>query len=309
MKRKTIINRLVRIAKGGVKDLHVKGYDFVYKKAIPLFEGFQAQTKREQELLSDCYYVLGDVFDFNGAPKAAIRAYQKAVGLDPSNSAAYREIAGMFHWMGDLKQAKRNLSLSLKIDPDEKCANCDMKLLLQDIENGFSPVYKNSDLIWQVNELLASNEPKKAISIITKRRKIQYSLAMARCYGAMGDNHNYIEEWRGILNRDESFPLEYADWFYMPKKIYESPDIWEIFGRLGKRIQEGVFESFDSFYTNDLAKTFSRDQRQQIIIQYNILSCREDIQGLERMLLEFSFLSEIKREVTRIKKKLLKTSC
>ncbi len=53
------------------------------------------ESNNKHDQLSDAYYVLGDIHDFNGAPKAAIKSYQKSIELSPS-SGSWRELRESF---------------------------------------------------------------------------------------------------------------------------------------------------------------------------------------------------------------------
>lgn len=64
-----------------------------------------ARTAEDRRLLSGAYYVVGDIHDFNGAPRAAISAYRRSLRFDPSEAAAWREIGGMLDRMGHRTRA------------------------------------------------------------------------------------------------------------------------------------------------------------------------------------------------------------
>ena len=104
---------------------HVISQNYVWFKekyltAISRLE--EARQKKDRPLLSWCYYMIGDVHDFNQCPRAAIQAYQKSVSLWQKNAAALREMANMHETMGQYKKATSLLKKSIQIDPNDEHA-------------------------------------------------------------------------------------------------------------------------------------------------------------------------------------------
>lgn len=213
----------------------------------------KAKTRAEKEVVADSYYFLGDIHDFNDAPKAAIRAYKKGITFFPYPDYAsgfHREIGHMYDTMGKYKTAIKYIKKALEIYKDDKNAQSDLAFAELSLKRNDPPLYKPDDWKWEVNELLAQNKPKKALQALLKKKTLKAALLRARAYGVLNDVDNQLSEWKKIKTLTGLIELEYADWFFLIDKNDESVEFWKILYSIRKRIQPGIFVVYESFYMN-----------------------------------------------------------
>jgi hypothetical protein len=102
--------RIVRsTSRGGIARVHGKGCAWFRSRLLPALRILErtTRTREDRRWLSGAYYVVGDIHDFNHAPRAAIAAYRKSLRFAPEQAAAWREIGGMLGHMGDHARARR----------------------------------------------------------------------------------------------------------------------------------------------------------------------------------------------------------
>ena len=75
---------------------------------------------RVQELGADEHYFLnlGQRLEAKGRPTEAIRAYERALALDPAMALAHANLVGVHGQAGDLEQAKKHYDLALSRNPE-----------------------------------------------------------------------------------------------------------------------------------------------------------------------------------------------
>src|SRR5437660_1509935 len=96
-----------RCSRGAIAYVHGRGYRWVTSTFLPCLKRLSRErAMRDRELAADGFYLLGDIYDFNQAPLAAIRAYRQCLKLDPAAAAAWREIGGMYDRLGDRRKAR-----------------------------------------------------------------------------------------------------------------------------------------------------------------------------------------------------------
>ena len=64
----------------GISWIHSRGYEWFTKRYLTSIKNLEQPPKKNSDdkfLLSDAYYCVGDVHDFNDAPLTAIKAYKK----------------------------------------------------------------------------------------------------------------------------------------------------------------------------------------------------------------------------------------
>ncbi|MEM8986808.1 MAG: hypothetical protein AAGC95_08805 [Pseudomonadota bacterium] len=226
MKFKTDKELLEFVAKGGVSRAHAQGYFWFWRKFIPALEKAKASSLVSNEMVADCYYVAGDVHDFNEAPKAAIKCYRNALRADPNCGGAYREIANMLGRMGRYDDALAHSDSALSINPDDQYALSDREDYIG--ESRLEPSYIEGNAEWIASEYLARAKPRKTLKALRKVKGIRSLRAKAHCYGAMEQSKKYLEAWAEIAKRSDEIRLTYSDWFFMEDAIYDEPGFWEV---------------------------------------------------------------------------------
>lgn len=262
----------------GVGETHYKGYRWLNRTFIPALRKAENDklTSKRKMYLADAYYVLGDIHDFNDAPKAAIKAYTKSVDLYPS-SGAWREKGGMYSDMGKKEEAIKCLEKALSIDQKDEYAVIDLEYVKDDSMD--SQIFYDGDILWDSRELLANNDFDDALEILYDINSLDAILHRARVYGAKGDISRYLLEIENIKSRNDRFELKRADWFYLPDKLWDSADFWKLLIKLFPRLMPGVAPSDESLILNYHNKEQNKDNESQtvkILFQFHYYRCTKD---------------------------------
>ncbi len=190
----------------------------------------KAGLKKDHLLLSDCYYMIGDIHDFNRCPRAAIKAYQKSFEWYPQNAAALREMGVMYETIGYYKKAASLIKKAIRVDPNDDFAVADYNCLCSE----GTPLYAKDDLYWQARERLAQDKPNLVLNLLASKRTVEARQIMACAYGMLNDPRSAIEQWRKIAKGNGCIQMWYTDWFYMADSVWENAAFWEIIAQCAK---------------------------------------------------------------------------
>ncbi len=149
---------LTKVCKKGIAWTHNQGYNWYSTRLLPAVLDAVNDDIISKELLSDTWYIIGDIHDFNDAPLKAIESYKNAIKFDPKIASAYREIASMLERIGKFKTALKYINMSLNIDPTENYAIHEKVSILNDIKFKNPSLYKDGDILWGMNEHLANQK-------------------------------------------------------------------------------------------------------------------------------------------------------
>lgn len=287
---------LKRVSDKGVGWSYRKGFKWFKNIFMHCLETARNSSKYEKDFIADCFYVLGDIHDFNNAPFAAIRAYSKALKYDNNLASAYREMAGMYQNMGNYAQASLLIDKAVKIDPDDEYALLDQKDIYEELTRKPEPLFKKPNIIWECDELLADSKPNEALSLLKGFENTDFCKAKARCYGFLSDCANYLEQWKKISEMNSELEFSYSDWFYMPEQIFESSEIWYLLLGIYKKIRPGVFPYFDTLFDSERYKNLPDAEKYRLMIEFNIYRTEkksEKLKYLFKLYPEWSELNEI----------------
>lgn len=284
---------------GEIAWTHKQGYQWLKSEFLPSLDHAE-QEIRDDELLSTCLYVLGDVHHFNGAPLAAIDAYRRALEWQQFG-AAYREIGGMLETMGRFDEASDNLQIAVDMDPDDDHAKTDLEFVKKSIDDGDTDfLFKEGDKIWECNELLARADITEGLRVVEELEGIEANKARARCFGAMEDTGRYLTKWRR-LGTEGTFGLDYGDWWFMPESIYDGVEIWKILRAVNARIAGGTFPYFDSLLGNQRISKLSSEAYRDLMITYFIAANSADEIQLTKLVTDYPEWDEAKEALAELK--------
>ncbi|MES2618459.1 MAG: tetratricopeptide repeat protein [Bacteroidota bacterium] len=259
-----------------------KGFEWFTTAFLPTLKNAGAtMTEEHHELLSDCWYVAGDIYDMIGAPNRAIDAYQQSIAFDDSNAAAYRELANMYYNIGKYEQALVFINQSIEIDPDDSEALENMNSIALEVNDPSEPLFAADDVNWIIQERLANMQFDKVIAELKGSDDIYLLQRLACAYGGLGDEEAYLSTWKTITEMQEDFELDYSDWFFMPSDILDGKEIWVMLKSAIQHIQPSVFfhdESLEEDYPQLTAK-----ERKSLIIDYNILAADNKVNELKML--------------------------
>ncbi len=276
-------------ARAGVADVHAKGFAWFRTRLCPALDAFAAtaKTATDRRTLSQACYVVRDVHDWNGAPRAAIAAYRRSLRHDPRQAASWREIGSMQDRMGDGRHARMALRRALALDPEDQCARDDLTTLN---EHGATRVYDETDPVWTADELLARGHAQQESNVVSRVRGVRGLLCAARVHGARGDGAAVLRTWDRIARSHGSVELSYGDWFFLPSATFDEPAFWSALWSLGGRLSECVFvrsETLSDARSKERlpGRRSSRSRgTQRLMIRYHLARTRADASSLRRLL-------------------------
>ncbi len=221
----------------GVSWLIASGFRRFRNEFLPAVAELErtAQTRSDRILLSDTWYVIGDIHDFNQAPRAALRAYRRSIRWDPSNAGAHRELGGMLENIGQYASGVRALERAVELWPEDGFSRIDLESARTNASAHLPPLYRSSDWTWHVRELIAAGRFKQAISAIGNRKSVLAHQYLACCHGALNNPDGVVHEWKTIARLNGSIALEHVDWFYAADAAFDRADFWQALLDCGNR--------------------------------------------------------------------------
>jgi hypothetical protein len=87
-----------------------------------------------------------------------------------------------------------------------------------------------------VDELLARDEPERALRAALPGRSCLAIQRRARALGAAGDVEGALAAWRALATSGHRVTLTPADWFYLPEPLFDDPRFWRVVRRLLSRL-------------------------------------------------------------------------
>lgn len=278
MNEETLQNYFTEILDEGIAITYNKGYEWYRDEFLPALSESEEILSNKKELLSDIWYLVGDIHDFNHAPLSAIEAYRKSISFDLNNASSFREIANMLSYIGKFDEALENINKSLELDPTEECAIGDKETII--LFQNSPHLYELNDISFKMRECLAKQDFSIVIANFNSSKEIEELKILARAFGGLDLNKEYLETWTKISTLSKEFEVEYSDWFYMPTKIYNSAEIWLVLKAANKNIKPSSFPAFDSLSENYYS-TLSMFERHELICDFYIFTAENNIDKLK----------------------------
>ncbi len=234
----------------GIGFAHKFGYEWLRDKFLPALrraEEKSGKTFKEKEILADAFYLLGDVYDFADAPKKALQAYKKSTSYFPEPryaSGAWRELGCMHRRLGQYRAAVKALKRAVEICPDDDNAQSDLKWALEVMAAKDEAECDMTEPYNRVFDLLARGKAKEALLVLQPLEESVANIQMkACCYGQLENLDSYLEQWKVLSQIEGTVELGYADWFYLPTKVYDMVDFWSLLLKIAetRRFISGVF--------------------------------------------------------------------
>jgi tetratricopeptide (TPR) repeat protein len=234
----------------GISWIHGRGYHWFVQRYLPAIRGLEAaaKTSEDRELLSDAYYYVGDVYDFNEAPLAAIRAYKKSAAHDPLHAEAFREIGGRYADIGRYAKARTYLQHALTINADEPHAQSDLELVLHDLGENTAPTFQRHSLSWKIHEWFAQQKFSSVLRLLERHTDPYAHHYRMSVYGALQQIEPLLSEWKTIITTHESVTMRWQDWFYIQSIVWNSQAFWTLFLQGHQRFQHGVWWLHESLW-------------------------------------------------------------
>jgi tetratricopeptide (TPR) repeat protein len=176
---------LIEVEDDGIALLHSRGYQWFKSEFLPYLNLGDTLLPNELELLADCWYIVGDVHDFNGTPLRAIESYKKALEYDDEVDGAYREIANMYEQIGQYTEALEYINVAIGKMPEEE-ELMDERAAIQDSINYTTEPYLTQDnKAWTLAEELGEGKSEAVIESITAMENPAVAVlqCLAKAYG------------------------------------------------------------------------------------------------------------------------------
>jgi tetratricopeptide (TPR) repeat protein len=259
--------------------LHHRGYEWVRTRFLPCLRRLeQAVRASDRRLAAQGWRELGRAHDLNGTPRAAMRAYQRWLALEPTSVDAWRAIAAMHEAMGEYSRARLALLYARRIDPNHEGAALELERVLWLSLEKFPSIYEARSVAWRAREELAAGRGARALRLLARRRAPQYRQLRARVFGARGDVERLLGEWRAIANGKEGIRLQFADWFYtFQGKAGEDPRLWRL---LLWQVRPKLETT--GFYTSPTLGELgvSELKRYELHVRFQLACAEEDVSAL-----------------------------
>ena len=264
-----------------VSDAYQHGDQWVKRVYVPSLNVLAKSRRRyDQRLASIGYYVLGDVHDFNDAPKAAIRAYRRSISLCEEHGAAWREMGILLDGMGHHRRARNALQKAVALAPDDDLAKSELDGFSAQPPDDDSALYKSGDPYWESSELMARGWLTQALARVVRRQGTKACRWRARIYGAMEERERVLREWKRMVGRSETFEVRYPDLFFLPKSVWDSPDFWCILWKLRPQIANWMtFDFHDSLFDAGVTGRKHVD----LYLQYHLARTRRDLAAARKL--------------------------
>lgn len=285
---------LVEVEEDGIALLHSRGYQWFKSEFLPYLNLGDTLLPNELELLADCWYIAGDVHDFNGTPIKAIESYKKALEYDDEVDGAYREIANMYEQIGQYTEALKYINIAIEKMPEEE-ELIDERAAIQDsINYTTEPYLTEGNKAWTLAEELGEGKSEVVIASVTAMESPEVAVlqCLAKAYGMEKKEEAYLNTWNRILTTEGSLTLNYADWFYMPRTIYNSENIWKLIKELSPRVEEAIFVEFDSL-NEHYAETLSQEEELNLICDFHIYRLTENEAEMEKLAAKYPLWEEV----------------
>ncbi|CAA6803977.1 MAG: Unknown protein [uncultured Aureispira sp.] len=285
---------LVEVEEDGIAMLHSRGYQWFKSEFLPYLNLGDTLLPNDLELLADCWYIVGDVYDFNGTPLKAIESYKKALEYDDDVDGAYREIANMYEQIGQYTEALEYINLAIDKMPEEEELMDERASIQDSINYTTEPYLTKENKAWTLAEDLAEGKSEAVMATITAMEKPEAAVlqCLAKAYGMEKQEEAYSKTWNRILTTEGTLTLNYADWFYMPRAIYNNEKTWALIKKLSPRVEEAVFVEFDSL-NEHYAETLSQEEELNLICDFHIYRLTENRTKLEQFATKYPLWEEV----------------
>lgn len=188
-----------------------------------------ATRSSDRRLAARAFGIVGDVHDLNGAPRAAVRAYQRAVKLAPRQAEPWHAMGCMFDNMGLFKRARHALRRAVSLAPQDDLLRGDLERVEWALFSDCPVLFDETSPNWAASEELAAGHPKRALAVLARKRSLRARQMRARVFGAMGDAEGATRQWRAIADGSGRVHLQHADWFYtLQGPVADDPELWRL---------------------------------------------------------------------------------
>lgn len=177
----------------------------------------------DRELLAKGWLTVAQVYWTNRAPNRAEQMLQKSLASNKDQAEVYHLLAQVQSARGEHFHALGNVDKALNLVPDEILLHHERQRIQDEMNYGNDPQFIEGDLVWKLNELLAEEQFESVINTVleTDMDGVEELKCLARAFGAVGHNNNFMRTWDAIKRLDHEVDYDVADLFFMPVDLKE----------------------------------------------------------------------------------------
>lgn len=290
---------LEELSEEGILEAHARGYEFLRDEVVPALEVADDGSLEQADVVSDGWYVVGDIHDFNDAPLAAIAAYERSANADPESAAPHRELAGTYSRLGRHAEALDAIHEAMDIDPAVPHGLSDLEAIQNAADAQSASQHVEADPLWEAAEFLASFDPNAALKRVAKLSTLEGIQMRSRCHGALGQASEFLAAWNDIAALDGPIELAYADWFYMPDDAIDDIRFWRLLLNAHDRMEPGVFLHPPQEVRN-AHRALTGPESEKLYMEYSVERLDGNIDGLKAILRKYPEWTEIKDDIREL---------
>ena len=260
-------------------DLHRQGHHWVqahFLAALRRLEGASRKTDRGRAALG--WILMGHLHDLNGTPRAAIRAYQRALRVSPGAVAAWNGVGCMLDNMGHYQRARHALARAAKLAPDDEDVAAHLERVEWSLLNPCPVLYDTRSVLWHAAEALAAGRPNEAMALVARKRSARARQQRARIHGSMGNALAAVAEWSRIGSQGDRVQLQHADWYYLLRgPAADEPTLWKLMlWQIRGKLEGGAYHYPPSLAELDVTE----EKRFELYVRYELARCEGDVATL-----------------------------
>jgi tetratricopeptide (TPR) repeat protein len=217
---------LLSILETETEDLYSLGYEWLVEVCLPLIDRLTSEIITID--LVELYQILGEIYQESNAYEIAQEYYNQALSQDGTADQSHYALAYIYEIQGKYYEALSHLDTLLDIYPDNPTLQEDKARMQENIIYDTPPFIQLEDSIWQYYQELAKGNAAAIIAKLKNTKDVVYYRVLLMAYGIAKMEKAYLVAWQFYCEHTTTIDFEKVDWFYMPKSIYNQPQIWEI---------------------------------------------------------------------------------
>jgi hypothetical protein len=262
-----------------IGDVLGQGHHWVQRTYLPALRRLaKARNRADRRTGAHGYELLGGLQDLNGAPRAAIRAYQRSLQLQPKSARPWRFIACMLENLGHFQRARHALLRAEAFNPDDGLVTADLERIDWALYHPCPVLFEEGSVPLEVSEAIAAGRYTKAHELLGRKRSIRARQLRARIHGARGEVDDVVRQWTIIANGKGRVHPQHADWFYaFQGPAGDDPRLWRVLlWKIRPKLDGGSFNYSETLWDIDvpMAKRFELHSRCELA------RCEGDVEAL-----------------------------
>ncbi|HZO12046.1 MAG TPA: tetratricopeptide repeat protein [Polyangiaceae bacterium] len=259
--------------------LHHRGHSWVKQAYLPCLDRLEkAVSHADKRLAAHGWRELGRVHDLNGTPRAAMRAYQRWLALEPESVEAWRAIAALHESMGEYDRANLALKRADRIAPAHGGVLGDVERVLWLWSEKYPPIYDARSIAWRIGEEIAAGRGTRALQLLTRKRAAAFRQLRARVYGARNDADQVLAEWQAIADTARRIQIQHADWYYaFQGAAADDARLWRLLlWKVRPKLETGGFFCSQSLMELDVSEI----KRFELLVRFRLARVERDVAAL-----------------------------